>query len=75
MISIAAPDAHTADVLLDMLNDKLSIPLKRQGHLYMYNGVDIFQTHHYIRLSCTSFIDKISEKYLSTWMKHMYALS
>ena len=73
--AIAAPDAHTADLLLDMLDDKLSIPIKRQGHLDMYNGVDILQTHHYIRLSCTSFIDKISEKYLSTWMKHMYALS
>jgi hypothetical protein len=73
--AIAAPDAHTADVLLDMLDDKLSIPIKRQGHLDMYNGVDILQTRHYIRLSCTSFIDKISEKYLSTWMKHMYALS
>ena len=41
----------------------------------MYNGVDILQTRHYIRLSCTSFIDKVSEKYLSTWIKHMYALS
>jgi hypothetical protein len=73
--AIAAPDAHTADLLLDMLDNKLSIPIKRQGHLDMYNGVDILQTCHYIHLSCTSFIDKISEKYLSTWMKHMYALS
>jgi hypothetical protein len=55
--AIVAPDAHTADVLLNMLNDKLSIPLKRQGHLDMYNGVDIIQTRHYIRLSCTSFIN------------------
>jgi hypothetical protein len=41
----------------------------------MYNDVDILQTCHYIRLLCTSFINKINEKYLSTWMKHMYALS
>jgi hypothetical protein len=45
----------------------------KQGHLDMYNGVDVLQTHHYICLSCTSFIDKISAKYLSSWMKHMYA--
>ena len=45
--AIAAPDAHTADVLLDMLDDKLSIPIKRQDHLDMYNGVDILQTRHY----------------------------
>ncbi len=69
-VAIAAPDAHTADLLLDMLDDKLSIPIKRQGHVDMYNGVDVLQTRHYIHLSCMSFINKISEKYLSTWMKH-----
>jgi hypothetical protein len=41
----------------------------------MYNGIDILQTRHYVCLSCTSFINKICEKYLSTWMKHMYASS
>jgi hypothetical protein len=57
---------------LNLFCDKLSIPLKQQGHLDMYNGVDVLQTCHYICLSCTSFIDKISAKYLSSWMKHMY---
>ncbi len=73
--AIGAPNAHTADVLLDMLDDQLTIPIKRQGHLDMYNGIDILQTRHYIPLSCTSFINKICEKYLSTWMKHMYTSS
>ncbi len=41
----------------------------------MYNGVDVHQTRDYIELMCTTFIDKISEKYLATWMKHMYASS
>jgi hypothetical protein len=39
--AIVAPDSHTADLLLDMLDDKLSIPIKRQGLLDMYNGVDV----------------------------------
>jgi hypothetical protein len=73
--AIGAPDAHTADVHLDMLDDRLTIPIKRQGHIDMYNGIDILQTWHYVRLSCTSFIDNICEKYLATWMKHMYASS
>jgi len=73
--AIAAPDSHTADHLLDMLDDKLSIPIKQQGLLDMYNGVDVLQSRHYIRISCTSFITKISEKYQSTWMKHLYAPS
>jgi hypothetical protein len=73
--AIAAPDAITADILMDMLDDKMSIPIKCQGHLDMYNGVDVHQTRDYIKLTCTTFIDKISEKYLATWMKHMYTSS
>jgi hypothetical protein len=73
--AIAAPDAITTDILMDMLDDKLSIPIKCQGHLDMYNGVNVHQTRDYIRLTCTTFINKISEKYLATWMKHMYASS
>jgi hypothetical protein len=73
--AIAAPDSHTADLLLDMLDDKLSIPIKRQGLLDMYNGIDVLQSRHYVKISCTSFIDKICEKYQATWMKHLYAPS
>ena len=46
--AIAAPDARTADLLLGMIDDKLTIPVKRQGYLDMYNGIDVQQTRHYI---------------------------
>ena len=42
--AIAAPDARTADILLDMIDNKLTIPAKRQGYLDMYNGIDVLQT-------------------------------
>jgi hypothetical protein len=68
--AIAAPDERTANILLDMIDDKLSIPMKRQGFLDMYNGIDVLQTRDYIKISCKTFIDKISDKYLSTWMQN-----
>ena len=46
--AIAAPDARTADLLLGMIDNKLTIPVKRQGYLDMYNGIDVQQTRHYI---------------------------
>jgi hypothetical protein len=46
--AIAAPDARTADILLDMLDEELTIPIKRQGFLDMYNGIDVYQTRDYI---------------------------
>ncbi len=36
--AIASPDAKTSDMLMDLIDDKLSIPIKRQGYLDMYNG-------------------------------------
>ena len=53
-----------------MIDDKLTIPMKLQGYLDMYNGIDVIQTRHYIKISCTSYINKISNKYLQTWMRN-----
>ena len=68
--AIAALDAKTANILLDMLDDKLTIPIKRQGYLDMYNGIDISQTRDYIKISCKLFVEKSCEKYLTTWMNN-----
>ena len=61
--AIASPDAHTAAILLDIIDEKLSIPLKRQGLIDMFNGIDITQTKHYIKIDCHSYIDKFCSKY------------
>ena len=66
--AIAAPDERTANILLDMIDDQLKIPLKRQGLLDMFNGIDVVQTRDYIKISCLSYITKFCEKYLETWL-------
>ncbi len=68
--AIAAPDERMANILLDLIDDELSIPMKRQGYLDMYNGIDVIQTRDYIKISSTSFIDKICKKYLNSWMQN-----
>ena len=68
--AIAAPDEQTANILLDKIDDKLTIPMKRQGFLDMYNGIDVAQTRDYIKVSCTTFINKICTKYLISWMQN-----
>jgi hypothetical protein len=68
--AIAAPNKHTANILLDLVNEELSIPMKRQGYLDMYNGIDVQQTWNYFKISSSTFIKKISEEYLSTWMNN-----
>jgi hypothetical protein len=66
--AIATPDAQTSDILMDMIDDRLRIPIKRQGYLDMYNGIDILQTRHYIKINVKTFVNKIFEPYLATWM-------
>jgi hypothetical protein len=65
--AIAAPDKMMANILLDKINDKLFIPMKRQGYLDMYNGVNMLMTCDYIKTSSYKFINKICDKYLTTW--------
>ena len=70
--AIASPDAKTSDMLMDLIDDKLSIPIKRQGYLNMYNGVDIYQTRHYIKINIKTFVDKVFAKHIASWMKTSY---
>jgi hypothetical protein len=38
----------------------------------MYNGIDVTQTRYYIKLNLKTYISKIFEPYLTTWMKTAY---
>jgi hypothetical protein len=67
--AIAASEERTSEILMDMIDDRIKIPIKRQGYIDMNNGVDVLQTWHYIKLNVQTFIDKVFEHHISTWMK------
>ena len=62
---MATGNESTANKLLDLIDDCMSISLKQQGLLNMYNGINIVQTKHYIKLDCYSYINKFCEKYIN----------
>ncbi len=66
--AIAAPKEQMANILLEMIDAKLMIPIKCQGYIDMYNGIDFLQIRYYIKISCNSYITKICDKYLTSWM-------
>jgi hypothetical protein len=68
--AIAMPDKKMTNILLDMIDDELSIPMKWQGFLDMYNGIDVLQARDYIKITCKTFINKICDKYLTSWMQN-----
>ena len=65
--AVAAPSESVANVLFDMIDDQLTFPLKRMGLVTLFNGLDITQTDDYIKISCSTYIDKIMPKHLSSW--------
>jgi hypothetical protein len=68
--AIACSNESTVKKLLDMLDDKLTIPLKRMGLLDLYNGLDVIQTRDYIKINCSMYIKHICEKHLANWMRN-----
>jgi hypothetical protein len=59
--AMPAPDAKTSNMLMDLIDIIMSIPIKRQGYLDMYNCVNIYQTRHYIKLNIKTFVKKVFE--------------
>jgi hypothetical protein len=51
-----------------MIDNHLTVPLKRQGLLDMFNGINVSQTRHYIKINCHTYINKFCKKYLETWL-------
>ena len=67
--AIGVPDQHTADILMDLIDDRLTMPIKQQGYLDMFNGVDVVQTMHFIKIDCHTYVDKFCDKYLDSWLR------
>ena len=59
---------RTSNILLDCLDGHLSIPIKHQVRIPMYNGLHIHHTSDYIKLTCETYIDKMCAEHKKTWM-------
>jgi len=55
--AIASDTTNVADFIISKIDKRVSTSNKGIGT--KYNGVDILQTHNYIKLYCESYIDKV----------------
>ena len=62
--AVAVPSERIANILFDMIDDRITFPLKRMGLVTLFNGMDIDQTGDYIKVSCETYIERIMSKYL-----------
>ncbi|KAL7479523.1 hypothetical protein ACHAW6_005251 [Cyclotella cf. meneghiniana] len=67
--AIATTSARIANIIFDAIDSQLSMPIKRQGLLNLYNGIDILQSWWFIKLSMKTYLTKMLAPYLVTWLK------
>jgi hypothetical protein len=42
--------------------------MKCMGLISLFNGLDIAQTADFVKISCSTYLDKVLQKHLSTWL-------
>ena len=57
--AVSCEDRETAQAVILAINEKMTIDVKELGLLTRFNGVDVTQTRHYIKLSNAVYIQKI----------------
>ena len=57
--AVATNNVNIYHCICDSLDSNLLVPLKRQGLLTHYNGLDIIQTRDYITLHCGTYVRKL----------------
>ena len=58
--AVACQDKDIAEQVIQAIDSKMTIKIKNLGILSRFNGVDILQSRHYIKLSNKTYIKKIS---------------
>ena len=57
--SVSCEDRDTAKHVISAINEKMTIDVKELGLISRFNGVDVHQTRHYIKIYNETYIDKI----------------
>ena len=57
--ALGCDSAETAEKVWKLIDAKMSAPLKREGLLCRFNGIDIDQTKDFIKVHCQTYISKI----------------
>ncbi len=61
--AIAMKDDDTATLLISNINVDLKLPIKIMGLITRFNGMDIQQSRHYIKITCIKYITKMVQSH------------
>ena len=61
--AISCEDKTTAQSVIDIINSKMTVDIKELGTIERFNGVDVLQTKHFIKLYNNTYINKILQRH------------
>ena len=57
--ALGCDNNDVAEKIWKLIDSKTSAPLKREGLLSRFNGIDVEQTNEYIKIHCSTYLTKI----------------
>ena len=61
--AVSCQDEQTAKMVIADINSKMTIDVKQLGQIDRFNGVDVTQTRHFIKLSNRTYIEKFLQRH------------
>ena len=61
--AISCEDKATSQSVIDIINSKMTVNIKELGTIERFNGVDVLQTKHFIKLYNNTYINKILQRH------------
>ena len=68
--AVACTDTNVSNKVIDLISAQLSAPMHKLGIINRYNGVDIRQTHDYIKIHTKTYLTKILTNH--GWLNDTY---
>jgi hypothetical protein len=67
--AIACKEERIATIIYDAIDEELQIPIKRQGIITLFNGLDVQQSRWYIKISVQTYLTKTLLPYFNDWLE------
>ena len=58
-----------AAVVFDEVDKYVTSRLKRMDLMTLFNGIGVLQTRDYVKISVETYLERVCERHLDTWMK------
>ncbi len=66
--TVTVPSERIANILFDMIDNKLIFPLKHMGLVDLFNGIDAQQIRDWIKILVKTCVERIMDKHLKSRM-------